>query len=436
MPGAGSPCKPAPVVSMVGRVSQTPGIPRPTMPETPEPTPRVLVCDDSPTMRALIRSMLGPGYEVALVETGEEALAQATTFAPDVIVSDLLLPGISGSELCRRIRQTPGLSDVPFVLVTTLADATSRALGLEAGADDYLYKPLRERELRARVVSLLRLRRAMVALEARQRELEAANAALREAQALVVRTGKLASVGTLAAGLAHEINNPLSYIKAGARSLARTVEEIARLATPPGGVPPGPLAEAIRDAREVAAEMLEGSQRLERIAGDLRVIASPDAPAEESVDPAEAVESAFLLARSRFPALPRLDMEVEPGPPIESVGRLLTQGLLPVVENAVQVSGPGGVIQVRIRQLNVGVEISIQDSGPGIPPEILPRIFDPFFTTRPHGQGMGLGLSVAYGIVHGLGGDIHVESKPGEGACFRVRLPRRNTARAGAPPGG
>jgi signal transduction histidine kinase len=400
----------------------------------PEPTPRVLVCDDSATMRALIRSMLGPGYQVLLVETAEEALARAPEFAPDVMVSDLLLPGISGSELCRRIRATPGLSEVPFILVTTLADATSRALGLEAGADDYLYKPLRERELRARVVSLLRLRRAMVALEVRQRELEAVNAALREAQTALVRAGKLASVGTLAAGLAHEINNPLSYIKAGARNLARSVEEIARLAGG-GAAPGGELALALQDAREVAAEMLDGSLRLERIAGDLRIISSPEAPADESVDPAEAVESAFLLARSRFPALPRLDLEVEPGPPIESVGRLLTQGLLPVVENAVQVSGPGGVVQVRIRQLNVGVEISIQDSGPGIPPEVLPRIFDPFFTTRPQGQGMGLGLSVAYGIVHGLGGDIQVESKPGQGACFRVRLPRRNTARVGAPEG-
>ncbi len=405
------------------------------MPDRPEPTPRVLVCDDSPTMRALIRSMLGPGYEVLSVETGEEALAQATAFAPDVMVSDLLLPGISGSELCRRIRQTPGLADVPFVLITTLADATSRALGLEAGADDYLYKPLRERELRARVVSLLRLRRAMVALEARQRELEDVNSALKEAQGALVRAGKLASLGTLAAGLAHEINNPLSYIKAGASSLERTFAEIARLAAPAGGAPSAELAVALADARDIAREMLEGSQRLERIAGDLRVIASVEAPAEEAVDPAEAVESAFLLARSRFAAVPRLELEVEPGPPIESVGRLLTQGLLPVVENAVQVSGPGGVIHVRIRQLNVGVEISIQDSGPGIAPEVLPRIFDPFFTTRPQGQGMGLGLSVAYGIVHGLGGDIHVESKLGEGSTFRVRLPRRNTARVGAPPG-
>ncbi|MBK9515794.1 MAG: response regulator [Anaeromyxobacter sp.] len=406
------------------------------MPETPPaPLPRVLVCDDSATMRALIRSLLEPGHEVLVVETGEDALARAPAFRPDVIVSDLILPGISGSELCRRIRQTPGLADVPFILVTTLADATSRALGLEAGADDYLYKPLRERELRARVASLLRLRRAMTALEARTRELEATNAALRQAQSALVRAGKLASVGTLAAGLAHEINNPLSYIKAGARALERAVAEISRLASPAAGPPSAELAEALGDVRDLAGELADGSRRLERIAGDLRIIASPDAPAEELVDPAEAVESAFLLARSRYPAMPRLEMDLEPGPPVESVGRLLTQGLVPVVENAVQVSGPGGLVQVRIRQLNVGVEISIQDSGPGIAPEILPRIFDPFFSTRPAGQGMGLGLSVAYGIIHGLGGDIHVESTLGHGACFRVRLPRRASARQGAPPG-
>ncbi len=401
-------------------------------PASTEPIPRVLVCDDSATMRALIRTLLEPAHQVLLTETGEEALEKAPAFQPDLIVSDLLLPGISGSELCRRVRQTPGLADVPFILVTTLADATSRALGLEAGADDYLYKPLRERELKARFSSLLRLRRAMQALEARTREVEASNAALRDTQGQLVRAGKLASVGVMAAGLSHEIANPLSYIKAGASALVRSVDEIARLAT--AGSPE--LGPALDEARELATEMAEGSRRLERIAGDLRVIAAPDAPAEESVDPVEAVQSAFLMARARFPSMPLLELVSEPGPPVESVGRLLTQGLLPVVENAVQVSGPGGTVKVAIRQLNVGVEISIQDSGPGIPPEVLPRIFDPFFTTRPPGQGMGLGLSVAYGIIHGLGGDISVESQPGQGATFRVRLPRRTWRRVCAPAGG
>jgi len=405
-----------------------------TPPTTPAPAPRILVCDDSATMRALISSILAPAHTLLVAETGEEALREASGFEPDLIISDLLLPGISGADLCRTLRQTPGFAEVPFILVTTMADATSRAIGLEAGADDYLYKPLRERELLARVASLLRLRRAMVALEVRTRELEATNLALREVQGALVRAGKLASVGTLAAGLAHEINNPLSYVKANARALVAGARRLGELCADWSGAPAA-LAEELTDVRDLAGDLLIGSERLERIAGDLRVIASPEAPNDELIDPAEAVESAFLIARARFPSMPRLDLQAEPGPPIESVGRMLTQGLLPLVENAVQVSGPGGLVQVVIRQLNIGIEIAIKDSGPGIAPAILPRIFDPFFSTRPTGQGMGLGLSIAYGIIHGLGGDIQVESTLGQGATFKVRLPRLSAARAGAPPG-
>ncbi|HSN22136.1 MAG TPA: response regulator, partial [Usitatibacter sp.] len=325
----------------------------------------ILVVEDDPELQEVLTlNLQNAGYRVMRAGTVRQAEQLVNSSVPQLIVLDWMLPDTPGLTFARKLRSERRTAAVPIILLTGRSGESDKITGLEAGADDYLYKPLRERELRARVASLLRLRRAMVALESRQRELESANAALNEAQAALVRAGKLASVGTLAAGLAHEINNPLSYIKAGARSLVRSLEEIGRLCPSAAGAAPAGLAEAIADAREVATEMLEGSQRLERIAGDLRVIASPDAPADEAVDPKEAVESAFLLARSRFPALPRLELEVEPGPPIESVGRLLTQGLLPVVENAVQVSGPGGLITVRIRQLNVGVEISIQDSGP------------------------------------------------------------------------
>jgi signal transduction histidine kinase len=397
------------------------------------PVPRVLVVDDSAAMRALVRSLLEPAHEVAAVGSGEEALALAPTFAPDLIVSDLLLPGMSGAELCQRVRQADGLADVPFILLTTLSDATSRALGLEAGADDYLAKPLRERELRARVVSLLRLRRAAQALSARTRQLESANAALRDTQAQLVRAGKLASVGMLAAGLAHELNNPLSVLTSGTGALVEAVEEIGRLAVARGEAATPALRQALDDARELCAELDAGSRRLARVARGLGGIATPAEPAEELVDPAEVVESTLLMARSAFPEMPAVEVEREPGPPVESVGRLLTQGLYPLVENAVQAAGPGGRVRIQVRQLNVGVEIVIQDSGPGIPAALLPRVFDPFVTTRPAGQGSGLGLSVAAGILHGLGGDIQAESPPGEGARFSVRLPRRGASRGGAP---
>ena len=191
---------------------------------------RLLVCDDSASMRALLHSILAPHYEVQLTATAEEALADAPRFEPDVILSDLLLPGMSGSELCRAIRSMPALEGVPFVLVTTFGGPDARADGLEAGADDYLVKPIRPRELLARVASLVRLRRVLVALEERSRELERANLAVRDTRDQLVRAEKLAAVGSLAAGLAHEINNPLAYIKAGAAQLLGLVDDLRQCA--------------------------------------------------------------------------------------------------------------------------------------------------------------------------------------------------------------
>jgi signal transduction histidine kinase len=393
--------------------------------------PRVLVCDESPTMRQLMRNVLASPYELCLTASGEEALEKAPAFLPDLVLSDLILPGMSGSMLCRRLRALPVTRDVPFVLVTTLSDSDARAEGLEAGADDYIAKPVRARELKARVRSLVRLRRTMLALEERSEALERSNAALREAEGQLHRADKLTAVGTLAAGLAHEIANPLACIKSGATALGSFLREaregVARLGA-------SDAEGALAEAAAVASELAHASRRIERIAADLRVFAGPEKAVEEAVDLADAIDAAWTVARSRFPALPTLDLATEPVPPIRSAGALVRQVLLTVLENAVQAAGPGGRVRVALRAIPGGAEIEVHDSGPGIPPDVLPRIFDPFFTTRPVGSGTGLGLAVAYGIVSGLGGDITVDSPAGGGAAFRLRLPRVPGSFARLPP--
>jgi two-component system, NtrC family, sensor kinase len=391
---------------------------------------RVLVCDESANLRSLLRGLLSPRYELCLTASGEEALERAPAFAPDVVLSDLLLPGMSGSVLCRRLRAEPATRDVPFVLVTSLADADARAEGLESGADDYIAKPIRARELQARVGSLVRLRHTMLALEERSEALERSNAALREAQHALLRAERFSAVGTLAAGLAHEIANPLSCIKAGSSAITRFLREVGDgVSALADAASKGPaekhgLMSAVAEAMAIAGELADGSRRIERIAADLRVFAGPDMAADEVVELSEAIEDAWTLARSRFAALPRLALDAAACVPIRASGALVRQALLAVFENAVLAAGPGGLVRVALREIPDGAEIEVQDSGPGIPREILSRIFDPFFTTRPVGSGTGLGLAVAYGIVSGLGGDIGVDSPPGEGAVFRVRLPR------------
>jgi signal transduction histidine kinase len=395
--------------------------------------PRLLVCDDSASMRALLGTILQPHYEIHLTQTAEEALAAAPRFAPDVILSDLLLPGMSGSELCRAVRAEPALAGVPFVLVTTFGGPDARADGLEAGADDYLVKPIRPRELLARVGSLVRLRRVLVALEERTRELEGTNAALREARDQLVRVERLAAVGSLAAGLAHEINNPLAYIKAGASQLRSFLDELrsaAETALSPG-LAPGQadalrarIREAHGEATDVALALAEGSRRLERLAADLRVVSTPASGLDELVDPLDALDAAWTVIRSRFTSLPRYLVRAEPGATIQSSHALVTQALLPILERAVVAAGPEGSVTVEMERIQGGVEVRVADSGPGIPPDLLARIFDPFHNSRPGTSGGGLGLAVAYGIAHGLGGDVTVSSPPGQGATFRLRLPR------------
>jgi signal transduction histidine kinase len=383
-------------------------------------------------MRVLLRSILEPRYEVHLTSTAEEALAAAPRFAPDVILSDLLLPGMSGNDLCRAIRALPQLAGVPFVLVTTFGGSDARADGLEAGADDYLVKPIRDRELLARVASLVRLRRVLSTLEERSKELERTNGELRDTRDQLVRAEKLAAVGSLAAGLAHEINNPLAYIKAGASSLQGYVDELRRLAESALASAPPADAAALRarlqdthaEASEVAQALSDGSRRLERLASDLRVVSAPVSGAQEQVDPGDAFDAAWTAIRSRITALPLLQVRLEPGPPIQSSHALVTQTLIPVLERAVVSAGPDGKVEVALRQIQNGVEIEVVDSGPSIPLEVVPRIFDPFFTSRPGNGAGGLGLAVAYGIAHGLGGDITVSSPPKAAVTFRVRLPR------------
>jgi len=407
--------------------------------------PRLLVCDDSSTMRALMRSLLADTYDLVLTETGEEALARARAGRPDVIVCDLLLPGMSGAALCRELRADPAMAEIPFVLVTTLADADARAEALEGGADDYLYKPIRERELLARVASLVRLRRASRAAGDRLRALAEANAALLDAQHALVRAERLASVGALAAGLAHEINNPLACVKSGASALASCLDELGVAALELCALAPERedvcerITRALAEGHTIAAELQDGSRRLERVAADLRVVSHPASADEELVDPGEAVASAWALASRASPATPRLEVEAAPGSPIACARALLTHPLAVVLDNAIRAAGPRGTVSVRVTQIAGGVEIAVTDSGPGIPPEHLPRLFDPFFTTRTPGDSSGPGLSVAYGIVNGLGGAISVESPPGQGATFRLRFPRRPGAfargdAAGRPP--
>jgi PAS domain S-box-containing protein len=236
---------------------------------------------------------------------------------------------------------------------------------------------------------------------------------------------RLAAVGTLASGVAHEINNPLTYVTS---SLAFLQEALERMR----GVHP-----EVPEAEEAAAEAVLGARRVRDIVRDLRFVARPPDGRLIEIDPVQEIRSALNLAQAEIQRRATLELELEPCPAVMAGQGQIGQVMVQLLLNAAQSipPGPAGGHTVRVRSRRGGdghALIAVADDGIGIPPEARARIFEPFFSTRPVGGGTGLGLSVCHGIVTALGGTIDVESEPGRGTTVTVRLP---PASATAPPG-
>ena len=254
---------------------------------------------------------------------------------------------------------------------------------------------------------LKRLREQHAETVKRNEELADANARLQSAQAQLVQSEKLASVGQLTAGIVHDVKNPLAVIKGLAEELQEEV-----------GLDPSTL-EQLKTIRQSAT-------RASTIVGDLLKFARQSTPEMETRDIRETVESSMRLTEY---LVRKAGVDSQLDLPKESVmmtydATQIEQVLINLITNSVQAMPDGGKLRVSLGQAEGAVAIAVQDSGIGIPRENLSRIFDPFFTTKPEGQGTGLGLSVSYGIVSRHGGRIEVESKIGQGTTFTVLLPR------------
>lgn len=238
----------------------------------------------------------------------------------------------------------------------------------------------------------------------------------KELEQRVAVAERMASIGTLASGIGHEINNPLTFVTA---SLSLLREELAEMEQAHGTVF-GELAELLGDATD-------GAERIRSIVDRLRSLSSVEADKPVAVDVRSVIEQALQIADHQLRHRARVVRELVPVAPVRgSDGRLL-QVFLNLLINAAQ-SIPSGhvdrnVIRVICRQTPDRVIVEVSDTGSGIAPELLGRIFDPFFTTKHVGEGTGLGLSICRGIVQRMGGEIEVESRPGEGSLFRVSLP-------------
>lgn len=371
-------------------------------PAPPERAARILIAEDDTSAANVLQTLLGRvGYEVTVAEDGAKALEMLEHgSAPDILLLDWMLPGVSGLEICQRVRERWSPLALPILMVTAKTDAESIAAAFEAGASDYLTKPFLGAELRARIAAHLRVKQL---LEERMRLEEH----LRERE-------KLSALGLLVSGVAHDLKNPLGGISGYAQLL---MEE-----------------ESDPEKVDALQRILYEVQRCNRIVSDLLSFARRQPTERADVDVGTLLQQTVELRERQLQSSgSRARLEIEPGMPVHwGDPYQLQQVFLNIMINAEQALRHGGEV-LRItaglappstqRDSRVDwLAINFYNDGPPIPPEALPHIFDPFFTTKGRDEGTGLGLVICQRIVREHGGEIEVESGI-DGTTFRILLP-------------
>lgn len=407
---------------------------------------KILIAEDETVSRRLLQSFLTQwGHEAVQASDGDEAWRLFERDDFPIVISDWMMPKVDGLELIRRIRAQERTKFVYTILLTGRSDKRDIVVGMEAGADDFVSKPFDYDELRVR----LREGERTIRLE---RSLAERNRVLLETQAALVQSEQLAGLGQLAAGMAHEINNPIAYVAGNIGVLRRDVVEALKLldlfrSTRPqwASTVPRSAEETERMERDIDLDYLRdnvnrlfeqslaGLRRVSEIVTNLRDFAKLDDAEFEEFDVARAVGATVGVLRHDIAQKSlRIETSFADGPRVVCHGGKLNQVLLNLLRNAVQACGACGRIEICSRYEGDSLVLEVRDDGEGISAENLPRIFEPFFTTKAVGEGRGLGLAVSYGIVRDHGGSISAQSQAGEGSAFRVRLPlspgsRKNT---------
>jgi len=435
----------------------------------------VLVVDDVEAnltaMDALLSDM---DCDLVFARSGNEALLSLLKRDFAMVLLDVQMPEMDGYEVARYARENPATRDVPIVFLTAGGTA-SRGLdsrrpggrsedgltdetvlrGYGSGAVDFLFKPVNPTILRSKVRVFLELARGRRELVRARNDLEISNRELREtvaskaalaervqhanvelesayhdlkaAQTGLIQAAKMASLGELVAGIAHEINNPLSYCVSHVETVKRCVATVESLAganfAALGALQPYERAQS--RLRDISA----GLARITDLVLKLRTFSRLDEGEMKRVDVRECIDSVLTILGHRLQ--PRIKVSVESSPPerIECNPALFNQALMNLLANAIDAIPGEGEIGVSTGAVGNMYRLVVQDTGSGIDPKVRDRIFEPFFTTKPIGVGTGLGLSIAYSIVQKHGGTLDAEDAPGGGTRMILQIPLAAEAR-------
>lgn len=434
----------------------------------------ILVAEDSPTQAERLRLLLeSDGYRVDVVPNGRAGLERVRLSPPDLIISDVMMPVMDGWAFCRAVKSVERTRRIPFVLLTQQNTPLDVIRGLEHGADNFIPKPFEDDQLLQRVRSIttnlalreqgrldveitLRLGGRDVTINADKQQmvellfatldevvrtnerLEVARrtieehatdleAKVQERTAQLLQAEKLATMGTLLAGVAHELNNPLSVVLGHALLLREAAE---------GGV-----------HAQRAAKISTAAERCARIVKNFLALARSQPPERQQVQLNLIVQEAIELLAYQLrvdDVEVRFDLALDL-PPLLADPHQLHQVVVNLATNAHyamrRMPAPRALtIATRFDRAHGRVAIEVTDTGPGIPADVARRLFEPFFTTKPPGEGTGLGLSLCQAMIESHQGTIRVTGRPGQGAGFLIELPVAQRAAESAaqaqPPAG
>jgi signal transduction histidine kinase len=359
------------------------------------------VVEDNADLLAYLTQELRRWYRVLPFLDSSMALEAMIADPPDLIVSDIMMPGLDGIALARKVRASPSTAEVPVLLLSAREELAAKLAGFQAGADDYVHKPFDVQELRARIELHLGLR-------AQARQLREALDQLKKAEASLVQSEKMVALGRMIAGVAHEMNNPLHFLRGNLALLRK------RMAAIDGAAP----------------LLTDIDQSLERITAVTRQLLlfgrKQSGDTSVSVKLSEVVPLVVKMVAPHTPKGVSIVQQID-GEVVRANPQDLFQVILNIIHNAVQAVNPqGGEVRIAASRTGDRVELSVIDNGCGIPKENLSRIFDPFFTTKPPGSGTGLGLSIVQELVAAQQGTVRVESEPGRGTTVAVSLQAGN----------
>jgi two-component system NtrC family sensor kinase len=389
---------------------------------------RILIVDDQTENLQALAAVLGfAGYaNVNCLSDSREILPVFRQFQPDLVLMDLHMPHVDGLAAMDQMATVTGEDEYMPILILT-GDGTSEAKekALSHGAHDFLSKPLNRTEVQLRVRNLLetrhlhlQLRAQNTSLEQQAEELGQTNQKLRETQTHLIHSEKMAGLGQLVAGVAHEINNPMAFV---INNVFIAQEMLGKLAED-AELPPREAAK-IRKMQELIRDAHVGAERVKELVSQLRTFSRLDEGTVKTIDVHESIESVLTFLGHKMEDRIVVERNYGEVAMLTCLAGELNQVLMNVIANAIDaIEGPGRITLVT-EQLDGDFVIRVRDTGKGIPEEIRNRVFDPFFTTKAVGQGTGLGLAISYGIIRAHRGSMDFSSTAGEGTEFTLKIP-------------